>query len=98
VPIDDTHHWKFQIMRSPVPRDRAKLKQDMLLTMTPDYHHLRNRANRYLQDRAEQKVDSFAGIGPIYIDGDNLVTETAGPIVDRGREHLAAAIRNADAA
>jgi phenylpropionate dioxygenase-like ring-hydroxylating dioxygenase large terminal subunit len=88
VPIDDTHHWKYQIMRSATPLDRAKLKQDMLLTMTPDYHHIRNRANRYLQDREEMKSRSIAGLGPVFQNHDNWATEAAGPVQDRPTEHL----------
>src|SRR5207253_1038484 len=62
VPIDDSHHWKYQIMRSPTPLDRDKLKQDMLLTMTPDYHHLRKRANRYIRDPARNNLSHLISI------------------------------------
>jgi phenylpropionate dioxygenase-like ring-hydroxylating dioxygenase large terminal subunit len=43
--------------------------------------------NDYLIDRAEQKTTSFTGIKGIRAQ-DAMVTESAGPIVDRTREHL----------
>jgi len=43
--------------------------------------------NDYLIDRQEQKTVSFTGIKGIRAQ-DAMVTETAGPIVDRTREHL----------
>jgi phenylpropionate dioxygenase-like ring-hydroxylating dioxygenase large terminal subunit len=43
--------------------------------------------NDYLIDRQEQKTVSFTGIKGIRAQ-DAMVTETAGPIVDRSREHL----------
>lgn len=88
VPIDDASHWKYQVMRSPTPLDRAKMKQDLLTTMSPDYHHIRNRANRYLQDRQEMNTRSTAGLGPVFQNHDNWATEGAGPIQDRTIEHL----------
>jgi hypothetical protein len=43
--------------------------------------------NDYLIDRQEQKTVSFTGIKGIRAQ-DAMVTETAGPIADRTREHL----------
>ncbi len=43
--------------------------------------------NDYLIDRQEQKTSSFTGIKGIRAQ-DAMVTETAGPIADRTREHL----------
>jgi hypothetical protein len=89
VPIDDEHHWKFQIMRAPQPLDREKMKRDMLESMTPDYHHIRTRENRYQQDREEMKTRSVAGLGPIFQNHDNWATEGPGPMQDRSQEHIA---------
>ncbi len=87
VPIDDTHHWKYQLMFSPKPLDKERLKRDVCSTMTPDYHHIRNRTNRYLQDREEMRIRSIAGLGPVFQNHDNWATESAGPIQDRTHEH-----------
>lgn len=89
VPIDDTHHWKYQIMFSLKPLDKERLKRDVRSTMTPDYHHIRNRANRYLQDRQEMRTRSIAGLGPVFQNHDNWATEGPGPIQDRSQEHPA---------
>ena len=89
VPIDDTHHWKFQIMRAPQPMDRQKMKQDMLKSMTADYHHVRNRGNRYMQNRDEMRTRSVAGLGPIFQNHDNWATESPGAMQNRAEEHLA---------
>ena len=32
-------------------------------------------------------MDTFAGVGPVFVNGDHLVTETAGAIQDRTAEH-----------
>lgn len=89
VPIDDTHHWKFQIYRGSSPLDLPRMKRDMLQTMTPDYHHLRSRANRYLQNRDEMKVRSIAGLGPVFQNHDNWATESPGSMQNRSQEHVA---------
>jgi hypothetical protein len=46
-----------------------------------------NKANDYLIDREAQKRFTFTGIAGVRAQ-DAMVTETAGPIVDRTREHL----------
>ena len=89
VPVDDTHHWKFQLMFSAKPLDKARLKEEVLTAMTPDYHHKRGRANRYLQDRDEMRIRSIAGLGPFFQNHDKWATESPGPIQDRTQEHPA---------
>ena len=59
--------------------------------MTPDYHFTRNAANRYLQDREEQRTSTFTGMGPTFIVQDALANESQGPIHDRTREMLGTA-------
>jgi phenylpropionate dioxygenase-like ring-hydroxylating dioxygenase large terminal subunit len=89
VPIDDTHHWKYTFIfrqRSPLDKDATFRSRT---GAGPDYHPLRNKANRYLQDREEMKTRTFAGIGLINQPHDTCVTEGMGPIADRTVEHLA---------
>ena len=88
VPIDDTHHWKFWWSFS---RERAIDRDDFRrgrLEMTADFKPTRNRANRYLQDRASMETESYTGIGNVFQAQDMCVTEGAGPTQDRSQEHL----------
>ncbi len=88
VAIDDTHHWKYVIaFRRGGPIDRTQAVQVKAET-TPDYHLVRNRANRYLQDREEMKTRSFLGMGMSFQEHDAWATETQGPVQDRTQEHL----------
>ncbi len=88
VPIDDTSHWKFVIIF-----DREKPLQKELIQrgrneLTPDYHLTRTRSNRYMQDRASMRNQSFSGIGQNFQAQDACVIESAGAVQDRTREHL----------
>ena len=56
--------------------------------MTPDYKPLRNKSNRYLQNRDSMSNESFTGIGFVFQAHDLCVVEGAGQIQDRTREHL----------
>jgi len=56
--------------------------------LNPDYHMVRDKANRYLQDRASMKNKSFSGIGYNFQAQDACVIEGAGKIQDRTKEHL----------
>jgi hypothetical protein len=90
VPIDDTHHWKYTfIVRRGGPIDKQATGAGRA-DSDPSYHPLRNRANRYLQDREEQRTLSFIGMGMAFQIHDLCVTEGAGPIQDRTVEHLGA--------
>jgi len=88
VPIDDHSHWKIVIVFS---RKRA-LDRGMMLRgrdeLQPDYHMIRTKANRYLQDRASMKNKSFSGIGYNFQAQDACVIEGAGKVQDRTKEHL----------
>ncbi|MBM2809324.1 MAG: phthalate 4,5-dioxygenase [Chloroflexi bacterium] len=88
VPIDDESHWKYavQFNRSQ-PMDRER-EGDHRAEMTADYRLLRNRANRYLQDREEMKGQAFAGLGNCFQTQDACATEGQGAIQDRTQEHL----------
>src|SRR5205085_10028548 len=90
VPIDDTHHWKYTfIFRRGGPIDKQATAASRS-NADQNYHPLRNRENRYLQDREEQRSLSFIGMGMAFQIHDLCVTEGAGPIEDRTVEHLAA--------
>jgi phenylpropionate dioxygenase-like ring-hydroxylating dioxygenase large terminal subunit len=90
VPIDDTHHWRFSMaFKRSGPIDPSYATARASVT-DENYHSPRNQANRYLQDREEQKHDTYSGMGRIFVVQDAYATETAGEIQDRTREHLAA--------
>ena len=56
--------------------------------LQPDYHMIRTKANRYLQDRASMQDKCFSGIGYNFQAQDACVIEGAGAIQDRTKEHL----------
>jgi phenylpropionate dioxygenase-like ring-hydroxylating dioxygenase large terminal subunit len=89
VPVDDFHHWKYQINFS---RDKAldleKWRSSFEADITPDYRLLRNKRNRYLQNRDELKSETFTGMGTCFAVHDAFATETPGPLQDRTKEHL----------
>jgi phenylpropionate dioxygenase-like ring-hydroxylating dioxygenase large terminal subunit len=92
VPIDDTHHWlfAFSFKRSgPMPEEHKYARSWAM--MTPDYHFIRNKTNRYLQDREEQRTSTFTGMGSVFVVQDSMANETQGPIQDRTREMLGVA-------
>ena len=88
VPIDDTHHWKWTwTFDRENPLDQETIRKQHT-ELTSDYRSVRNKANRYLQDRASMKRETFTGIGYNFDAQDLCVIEGAGPIQDRTREHL----------
>jgi phenylpropionate dioxygenase-like ring-hydroxylating dioxygenase large terminal subunit len=90
VPIDDTHHWKFTFIHSTSQALDKDSTRRGRLSMTPYYRPLRNRENRFQQDRSTMD-QSYTGIGNVFQAHDLCVTEGAGPIEDRTQEHLAGA-------
>ncbi|HEY3118089.1 MAG TPA: Rieske 2Fe-2S domain-containing protein, partial [Chloroflexota bacterium] len=89
VPIDDTHHWRYSLaFKRSGPLDPRRNQARESVT-DEHYRFYRTKQNRYLQDREEQRTDTYAGVGPVFVNGDHLVTETAGEIQDRTEEHLA---------
>ena len=89
VPIDNTHHWKYVFYYD---KD-ALIDKDALLKehfeMTADYKPIRNKTNRYLQDRESMKTKSFNGVGSHFQTHDLFITEGMAPTQDRTKEHLA---------
>ena len=92
VPIDDVSHWKYMFLfKWNEPIDKEMVARDRFtFEMTADYKSKLNRSNRYRQDRATMKSQSFSGIGYNFQLQDLLITESAGPLQDRSREHLVA--------
>ncbi|HVO94878.1 MAG TPA: Rieske 2Fe-2S domain-containing protein [Terriglobales bacterium] len=91
VPIDDTHHWRYDIVfRRSAPMDEKDIQrnQEILDELGAGYRPKRNKANRYLQDRESMKTWSFAGMGRIFNVQDTAVVEGSGAIVDRTQEFL----------
>jgi hypothetical protein len=88
VAIDDTHHWKYTFtFRRDAPINHAETA-GARADAGPDYHLIRNKANRYLQNREQMQEDTFIGMDMAFQVHDTCATEGAGPIQDRTQEHL----------
>ncbi len=88
VPIDDERCYIYDAVFSrDVPLNRDRL-QGSRSERDQNYRLLRNRDNRYLQDRAEMKTTTFSGLGLSFNAQDACVIEGAGTIQDRTQEHL----------
>jgi phthalate 4,5-dioxygenase len=93
VPIDDTHHWRYDITyRRTGPLDKQRLLHEYHQDVHVEAGHrpLRTQANRYLQNREEMRCTTYSGLGPRFPLQDSYATETQGPIQDRTSEHLGA--------
>ena len=91
VPIDDTHHWRYEIMfRRSAPLDDKDWKRihEIRAEVGEDYKSIRNKANGYLQDREAMKTWSFSGMGRIFNVQDVAIVEGSGTILDRTKEYL----------
>jgi phenylpropionate dioxygenase-like ring-hydroxylating dioxygenase large terminal subunit len=90
VPVDDAHHLRIDCAFNRVrPPNREFSDKTMAGEIRPDGYLVRNAANRYMQDRAEMQTTTYSGMGPYFPAHDAFATETAGPVHDRTREHLA---------
>jgi len=86
TPIDDEHSWRFDFgfkTDRPVRPDEVH----RALQIKPDFHRFRTAENGYLQDRDEQRAQTFTGIED-FLNHDACATESMGAIYDRTREHL----------
>jgi phenylpropionate dioxygenase-like ring-hydroxylating dioxygenase large terminal subunit len=91
VPIDDTRHWRYEIMfRRSAPLDESDWKRirEIRAEAGEDYKPFRNKANNYLQDRDAMKTWSFSGMGRIFNTQDVAIVEGSGAILDRTQEYL----------
>lgn len=87
VPADDEHAVRFNIFfrrNRPVNEEEKQLEGGIV----PDYVKVRNIHNNYLQDREEQRHETFTGMGKQFLIHDSCATESMGPIYDRSKEHL----------
>lgn len=87
VPMDDSHSLRFNIFfrrHRPVREEEKRLEREI----ADDHRKVRNIHNNYLQDRGEQKLETFTGMGKSFVVHDSCATESMGPIYDRSREHL----------
>ncbi len=85
--MDDEHSLRFNIFyrrNRPVTDSEKRLDEEF----TPDFRKLRNIRNDYLIDRAEQKRETFIGVGKAFVIHDSCATETMAPRYDRSKEHL----------
>jgi phthalate 4,5-dioxygenase len=87
VPIDDAHsmRYNFHFRRNRPIRDDERQHEDEI---GADFRKVRNLSNDYLQDREQQKRQTFTGMGQIFLVHDSCATESMGPIYDRSQEHL----------
>jgi phthalate 4,5-dioxygenase len=92
VPINDVSHWKYMFLfKWDAPLDKNIVLRDRFtFEMTPDYKSRLSKSNRYGQNRASMERESYSGTGYNFQLHDLLITETAGAIQDRSREHLVA--------
>jgi hypothetical protein len=88
VPIDNEHHWRYGVSYSrkePIEATERRLAHEGI---DENFHLMRNRANRYLQDLEEMKTQTYIGLGKDFVLHDTMVTESEGQIWDRTLEHL----------
>jgi phthalate 4,5-dioxygenase len=91
VPIDDTHHWRYDITfrrSAPLDADDRQRIKEIDDELDDDHRPIRNEANRYLQDRESMKSWSYSGMGRIFNVQDTAIVEGQGAIVDRSQEQL----------
>ena len=90
VPVDDENcYWYaiFTSFRDPVDKE-AMRRQRLELYTLPDYKPRLNRHNDWGYNAAEQKTQTFTGMGMDINVHDNWAVESQGRIHDRTREHL----------
>ena len=85
VPITDTSHWKYLIA---FQRSAPLTSVDWGDNVDESYRLLRNRSNRYLQDRTQVGGRITAGMGSDFQAHDAFATESQGGVQNRTREHL----------
>ena len=90
VPIDDRSHYRYEfIFHSKKPLPRQEIHDGALSEWSKELPLRRNPANRYLQDREEQKGTTFLGLGRQFTIHDIFATESQGAILDHTKENLA---------
>ena len=90
VPVDDTHHMRWDYVFNRVrPLDMDKYAKRLGNDMGPDGVTKRNLENRYFQDRNLMQTSNFTGMGESFNVHDAFASESQGPIQDRRNENLA---------
>jgi len=92
VPIDDVSCYWYAIFTSfgdPVDKQAMRRHRLELYTL-PDYKPRLNAANDYGFNAAEQRRQTYTGMGDDINVHDQWAVESQGPIQDRTREHLGA--------
>jgi phthalate 4,5-dioxygenase len=90
VPVDDESNYWYAIFTSfgaPVDR-KAMREQRLALYELPDYRPRIGRGNGYGYDPAEQRTETYTGMGRDINVHDQWAVESQGRIHDRTREHL----------
>ncbi|WP_416898479.1 MAG: Rieske 2Fe-2S domain-containing protein [Minwuia sp.] len=90
VPVDDTTCYWYSMFTSfgnPVDRDRMR-EQRLKEHRLPDYAPLKNAANSYGYDPAEQRTKTWTGMGEDINVHDQWAVESMGAIQDRTAENL----------
>jgi phthalate 4,5-dioxygenase len=90
VPIDDENHYWYMIFYDfAEPADQEKLLAQRLEGVSlPDYRPLRNRANNWGFDPAEQRDLTYTGMGLDINVHDQWAVESMGRVQDRTTERL----------
>ena len=90
VPIDDTSCYWYAIFTSFGPAvDKAQMRRQRLELYTlPDYRPRLNKSNDYGFSAAEQRDETYTGMGHDINVHDQWAIESQGRIQDRTREHL----------
>ena len=87
VPMDDEHSLRYNIhfRRSrPIREEEGQHDREI----EPNFMKVRNLRNNYLQNREEQRRETFTGMGRTFLVHDSCATESMGPIYNRSQEHL----------
>ena len=87
VPIDDHSHWKYIFAFSRDMDLDEFLRTRSRVELTADYRLTRNAANRYQQDRASMKTQTFTGMGTNFQVHDAFATESQGQVQNRTEEN-----------
>jgi hypothetical protein len=90
VPIDDVSCYWYAIFTSfGAPVDKRTMREQRLqLYELPDYIPKIGKANDYGYDPAQQRSQTYTGMGNDINVHDQWAVESMGPIQDRTREHL----------
>jgi nitrite reductase/ring-hydroxylating ferredoxin subunit len=90
VPVDDTNcYWYSMFTSFGRPIDKAEMRQQRVKTIEPPLYRSKfNKSNNYGFNAAEQRHETFTGLGHDINVHDQFAVESMGPISDRTREHL----------